>query len=220
MKKVLVLVLAMVFLVATAASAGDFSPKVSFKLSKTKVKANPAMEVRVEQDSGEEELGYVKLTIPKGFNLPTDAKIPNADRLGSGQIFIAAGPGCNPNWPADEPKQSIFAPATLEESDRTDDEADSGVKAAWVLNISGVTKIRLAIRGSRLRGWKLEGDIPANDNTCPPFSFVLTVNQKSSSGVPIIKNPAAPGRYRFTATFVSQDSPTSITIPKVIRIRR
>lgn len=203
-----------------AKQEGDFSPKVKFELSDRKIKANPELTVSVEQDAGEEELADVRLTVPPGFKLPADAKIPNNDQLGSGQIFIAAGPGCNPNSPSDEPKAAIFAPATLREADRTQDQIDRGVYAVWVLDISGVTRVTLEVTGSTRAGFQLFGPIPQNDNTCPPFSFDMTVNSESASGVPILVNPKKPGKKTFLATFNSQDSPKIATIRQIIKITK
>ena len=211
------LLLAVLAALAFPAKAADFSPTIKFSLSSKKVKANPSMNIHVEQEDNEEELKHVTLALPAGFKLPTDAKIPDGDGLGSGEIVIHAGPGCSSGVPADAP---ITAPATLEERDRTDDEVDSGVRAVWVLDISGVTKIELAHTGSPFLGIKLDGDIPANANTCPPFEFDLTVQDKSDSGVPILRNPRVPKRYVFKAEFLSQDSPAIARLRQAIRIRR
>lgn len=210
--------LAVGLVLPATASAQDFSPKVKFSLSDTKVRANPEMAVHVEQDEGEEELKHVTLTVPKGFGLPSDEQVPDGEVLGEGEIVIAFGPGCRGLPPPTLPSPPL--PAELSERGRTDEEADRGVYAVWVLDISGVTEIVLEVTGSKRRGWKLDGDIPANADTCPPFSFDLTVGQTSESGVKILTNPVKPGRYPFTATFLSQDSPAKRTIKQVVRIKR
>ncbi|MBW3594988.1 MAG: hypothetical protein KY391_05365 [Actinobacteria bacterium] len=199
------------------AHAGDFTPTMTFKLSDTRVKANPQITITVEQDNNEEELATVTLKIPRGFKLPPDAKVPNNDQLGSGTINIHAGPGCRPGGipDADAP---ITAPATLKEADRTDEQQDAGVYAVWVLDISGVTKVPLVITGSKAVGWTLVGEIAPNDNTCPPFSFELKVNSQSTSGVPILKNPRKPGKKVFKGLFTSADSPATYLQKSVIRI--
>lgn len=205
---------------ALPAKAADFSPQIEFALSDTKVKANPQMTVHVEQDDDEEELAAVRLTIPKGFTLPGDEAIAAGDQLGSGEIVIQVGPECHPTAGVIPVSVAATLPATLEEQDRTDDQADRGVAAVWVLDIQGVTRITLEVTGSVKTGWNLQGDIPANDFTCPPFSFDLTVNATSASGVPILVNPKKPGVKVFSATFTSADSPTELTITQPIRITR
>ena len=201
------------------AGAGDFSPKVRFKLSDRRVKANPQMKVHVEQDDGEEELAHVTLRIPKGFKIPADAAIPDGDALGEGEIVINVGPGCQAGSPVPA-KGPATLPATLEERDRTDEQADRGVRAVWFLDITTVASITLEITGSRLTGFMLDGDIPANDRTCPALAFDLNVNSQSASGVPIIRNPAGTGYKTFKATFTSQDSAATKTLKQTIRIIR
>lgn len=213
---------ALVIFGATTAFAGDFSPTIKFELSDARVKANPQMKVSVAQDDGEEELAHVTLTIPKGFSLPPDDAITNGDQLGSGTINIDAGPGCSPGSPAGAAKAPLSGvPAKLTEKDRTDDQKQAGIYAVWNLDISGVTNFDLLITGSKKVGWTLDGDIPANDQTCPPFSFELNVNsQATTSGVPILVNPKKPGTKTFTATFKSQDSPATVTLSQGIKITK
>ena len=196
--------------VGVGQEAGDFSPKMTFDLSDKRIKANPQMTLFVEQDNNEEELATVTLKIPRGFSLPADAAVPNDDQLGSGTININAGPGCRKDAPA-EADAPITAPATLKERDRTDEQADSGVYASWLLDISGVTTVPLTITGSKAVGWTLFGEIAPNDNTCPPFSFELKVNSQSASGVPILVNPRRAGKKVFSGTFTSADSSASFT---------
>jgi hypothetical protein len=207
---------------SSAFAQGDFSPTIEFGLSDTRVKANPQMTVKVVQEAGEEELQHVTLTIPKGFTLPGDEAIANDDQLGAGTININVGPGCRGDVPpeGDPAKARVDLPATLNEKDRTEEQIQSGIWAVWNLDISGVTNIDLAITGSVKTGWKLDGDIPPNDNTCPPFSFDLNINSQSTAGVPILVNPKKPGKKVFTATFTSLDSPTSITLKQPIKITK
>ena len=47
----------------------------------------------------------------------------------------------------------------------------------------------------------------------------MTINKKAG-GVPIIKNPAKPGRYVFSATFNSLDSPRKVTLKQPVKITR
>jgi len=204
--------------VPATAAAGDFTPEFSFALSDMRIKANPQMTLKLAQDSGEEELSHVTLKIPPGFRLPTDAAVPNKDQIGAGSITIAAGPGCRPGALVGDAKAPLNAPATVVEQDRTDEQADAGVYAVWVLDISGVTKVPLEIRGSKAVGYTFDGDITPNDNTCPPFSFELKINSQTTSGVPVLRNPRFAKRYKFSATFTSADSPATVTIPQVFRI--
>jgi hypothetical protein len=218
-KKLLVLPLALPLALVGSASAGDFSPSMSFGLDPAKVKANPELTIHVGQDTGEEELGHVTLRIPAGFNLPTDAKIEDGDRLGSADLAIDAGPRCAGTSPVSAP--AMFPLRNIVERDRTDEQSDRGVKAVWVVDLQPVTTIPLEITGSLKRGWKLDGDIPANQFTCPPLVFDATIFDKSAAGaVPILKNPAKPGKYVFSGTFSSQDSPTKKTIKQPIKITR
>ena len=202
---------------SASAEQGDFSPVMTFELSDTRVRANPQLTIHVEQDNNEEELGTVTLRIPKGFKLLPDAAIPHDDQIGSGTINIHVGPGCRPGAPPDTDGPATL-PATVKEQDRTDEQADSGVRAVWLLDISGVTKIPLVITGTPRTGFTFYGEIAPNDNTCPPFSFDLNINSQTTSGVPVLKNPRFPGKKAFSGTFTSIDSPAAVTIRQVIKI--
>jgi hypothetical protein len=203
----------------TQALAADFSPKVSFELSDRRVNANPQLKIHVEQDDAEEELGHVTLRIPAGFKVPADAKMENGDSLGEGEIVISVGAGCRKDTPPNPAKAPATLPATLTEQDRTDEQVDRAVRAVWFLDISGVAEIVLEITGSKATGYKLDGDIPANDNTCPPLVFDLNVNSQSGAGVPIVRNPSAAGNKTFKAKFFSQDSAAVSVIKQVIKIK-
>ena len=205
-----------------AALAADFSPTMTFELSDTKVGANPEMSIHVEQDSAdEEELSHVTLRIPKGFNLPADEDIAGDSELGAGNIVIHAGFDCRSG-----PEGAIpigadpELPATLTEVDRTDDQADRGVHAVWNLDITTVAEIVLEITGSKKTGWLLDGDIPANDNTCPPLVFDMTVNSESEDGVPILTNAKKAKTYKFGGTFTSAQSPTMVTLNQKITLTK
>jgi hypothetical protein len=203
---------------ATASSAADFSPTLSFKVTPSKVKANPELSIKLAQDTGEEELGHVTLGVPAGFSLPGDAKIEDGDALGSADLAIDAGPRCAGQTPVSAP--ATFPDREIYEQDRTDEQADKGVKAVWVVDLKPVTTIPLEVTGSVTKGWKLDGEIPANQFTCPPLTFDGTIFKKSAGGVTIFKNPKKPGKYAFKGTFHSQDSPTIKTIVKKIKITR
>jgi hypothetical protein len=198
----------MVALTATAALA-EYSPTLEFKLSDTKVKANPSINIKVSQDKDEEELGHVTLTIPKGFNLPGDEALANNTQIGTANLTIAAGPACRNDQAGQIPvSQSADIPnRTLYEQDRTDEQIDRGVIAVWVVDLKPVTTIPLELTGSMKKGWKLDGDIPANDNTCPPLVFDGTINAKAGD-VTILTNPKKPGTYVFGGYLSSTESPT------------
>ena len=225
-KKMSALFLALPLGLIGSASAADFTPEMKFGLSPAKVKANPSLTIHLEQDSGEEELGHVTLAIPKGFKLPSDAAIDNGATIGTADLEIGSGPGCAqpgaPTAPATFPARRIF------EQDRTDEQADRGVKAVWVVDLQPVTTIPLEITGSTKKGWKLDGDIPANQFTCPALLFDATIQAQTSDGgappagggVKIVKNPTKPGKYVFSGTFSSQDSATKVTIKQPIKIKR
>lgn len=208
--------LGLALVLAGSASAADFSPKVSFGLSDNKVKANPEIAIHVEQDGGEEELAHVTLTIPAGFKLPFDSKIEDGDVLGTADITIDSGPGCAAGGPT-TPLE--FADRSIVERDRTEEQADEGVKAVWVVDLRPVTTIPLEVTGSVRKGFKLDGDIPANELTCPPFTFDSTIFSESEGGVPLLKNPRRPGVAVFSATFTSLSDSTK-TIKQRIKIVR
>ena len=218
-KKALVPLLALPLALMGTASAGDFSPTMKFKLSPAKINANPELNIYVAQDDNEEELGHVTLHVPSGFKLATDKKIEDGDKIGTANLEINAGPGCAGAGAGDAP--AMFPMRNIIEKDRTDEQADRGVKAVWVVDLQPVTTIPLEVTGNPRKGYKLDGDIPANQFTCPPLVFDGTIFSKSETGnVPVVKTPGTPGRYTFKGTFHSQDSPTVKTIRQRIRIKR
>lgn len=209
--------LAIPLAIVGSAWAKEFTPTMSFGLNPAKVNANPELAIKVEQDAGEQELGHVILQVPKGFRLTGDAKIEDGTQLGAADLAIDAGPGCAGGAgtaPATFPDRQIV------ERDRTDEEADRGVKAVWVVDLRPVTTIPLEVTGSPRAGWKLEGDIPSNPFTCPPLLFDGLIFAKTDGGVPIVKNPRKPGRYVFSGTFFSQESPAKKTIRQTLKIKR
>lgn len=204
--KLSVAVGAVVLVLAQAAIAQEaFDVNVSFELSDTKVAANPAIKIHIDQPAGQPEMGHVTLRIPKGFKLPNDAKITNGDQLGTADLSIDVGPACSGAGAGTAP--ATFPDRTIFEQDRTDEQIDRGVKAVWVVDLRPVTTIPLEVTGSKKRGWKLDGDIPANDHTCPPIVFDAEIGPTSTAGVPILTNAAVAGDYVFKAIFTSQQSP-------------
>src|SRR3990170_5449678 len=93
MKKALIALSSLMVLALTAGAAlAEYKPKLSFSLSDTKAKGNPEINIKVSQEEGEEELGHVTLTIPKGFNIPSDEQVEDGDILGTADLAIDAGP--------------------------------------------------------------------------------------------------------------------------------
>jgi hypothetical protein len=162
------------------------------------VNANPKVTVEVSQDAGEESIDGVTFTIPAGFKLPGDAAIKNGETLGQGKIQIAIAPACNK-----ASQQTLNA--TVKERDRTAAEKSKGVKAVWVFNIQTVNQnVDLLISGSAAKGWTIKGKVPANSQTCPPFSLTLAVDKTSSdSGTMIWGNPSKAGKYTLKAAWTS-----------------
>lgn len=183
---------------ALPALAAPFRPDTEFTVSPRRVKRNSAVTVAVSQESGEEELASVKLTVPRGFRLPSDKQIEAGEQLGDGIISIGFGTQCVGRVAG----TVTDVPVRILERDRTAQERRAGVVAVWVVDLRPVTTIDLLIRGSARKGYTLTGDIPQNELTCPPFAFIATVDKRSSeSGTRIFRNPKKPGRYEFGATF-------------------
>lgn len=203
-------------MVSTAAAAA-FSPTIDFTLAPRKVKANPTLDVVVQQDTGEEELASVKLVIPAGFKLAQDAALENGEQLGEGDISIHAGPRCAGQSPLSAP---VTVPVNIVERNRRSDEIADGVKAVYVVDLRPVTTIDLLVRGSASKGWTLTGQIPPNNFTCPPFTFdAMFFKKAEESGTKIIRNPGAAGRYTLKATFESLDG-SKKTLKETVRIKK
>jgi hypothetical protein len=212
--------------------AEDFAPTVEFGLSDTKVGANPEVTINVEQEGGQQELGHVTLCVPGGFSLPKDAKIEGGTQIGSADLEIGAGPGCADAGPVTAP--AMFPDRPIEETDRSDEQIDRKVKAVWTVDLQPVTTIPLEITGSKKVGWRLDGDIPANQFTCPPLVFAGTISATAGE-VPIFTNPPAacpaklvkgkkclmpfgPADYLFAAFFNTQESDATTLIEQTITI--
>jgi hypothetical protein len=222
MRKALVALSTALMVALTAAAAlAEYSPTLEFKLSDTKVNANPEVNIKVAQDPDEEELGHVTLTIPKGFNLPTDEAIASGTELGLADLTIAAGPACRNDQAGAIPisPSATIPDRQILEQDRTDEQVDRGVYAVWVVDLKPVTTIPLEVTGSIKKGWKLDGDIPANDNTCPPLVFDGTIHAKAGD-VAILTNPKKPGTYVFGGALSSTESPTVLTFKTPITITK
>jgi hypothetical protein len=189
----------------SSTAAADFTPTITFRLSETGAGANPELAVEVAQDMGEEELDLVEIGIPAGFALATDEQIPNGTDIGSGTITIHAGPRCRGTGP-------ISVPATTNvriiEQDRTPAEVADGVVAIFVVDILGVTRITLKVKGSRAAGYTLSGNVPPNQDTCPPFAFAARFFRQAA-GTPVLLNPTTGGAYTFRARFVSLNGSVS-----------
>jgi hypothetical protein len=200
-------------LVGEAGAAADFTPTIKFELLDKKANVNAQLRITVEQGTGEEELKNVELRVPAGFNLAVDQQLTDGETLASGAIEIDAGPRCRGlagSAPANVPVNVI-------ERDRRSSETASGVVAVYVVDLRPVTTIELLVYGSSEKGWRLEGNIPPNDNTCPPLSLDVTFLQRAeTSNTPIFVNPQYGGAYEFGATFNGLQGGTSVTKQSVI----
>ena len=195
----------MLGLVAEAEVTQDFSPEITFALDDNKSLANPVVRVDVKQETGEEELASVELIVPPGFTLAGDAQLQDGEKLGDGTITIDAGPRCR-GAPAGSAPANV--PVNIIERNRRSSEMDA--IAVYVVDISGVTRIELLVKGNPDKGYSLAGAIAPNADTCPPFSFNARFFKKAaSSGTPIFTNPQFGGSYRFEATFKGLQGGTS-----------
>ncbi len=210
----------------------DFAPKFTLALSDTKVGANPKFDIHLEFAENDEEIANFKMTIPKGFDIASDDEIadestvPNqparsgAD-IGGGTVTIAAGPACRPGPEGGIPlKQNVTVNAEIYERSRTDEEADAGVHAVWLLDLEPVNRVRLLVTGSPETGWTVEGAPTASDNTCNPLVVDLTIEGKTADGTPVITNPLKPGKAKFTAEIFSQDSPAIAVFNPIFKITK
>lgn len=228
-KSVLFVALALAASLLPSTAQAKFEPKFTVSLSDTKALGNPALTFKLEFAADDEEIGNFIGYIPKGFDIASDEAIPEVldpagrdkgEEIGSGNINIAAGPGCHPSVPVKEAKAPVPVPATFYERTRTDEEVDSGVHAVWFLDIEPANRVRLLVTGSKATGWKIEGAPSPSDATCNALSVELTINAKSESGVPIVTNAKKPGPKLFRAEIVSQDSPAIASFEQIITITK
>lgn len=221
MKKTFTVALGLALSLLAGAAFAGFEPKFEAKLSDTKVKANPALTFHLEFGDSDEEIADFKAIIPKGFNIAADGDIPDNEVIGGGSVQIAAGPACRPGPEGAIPlKANAPINATIYEKARSDDEADSGVHAVWLLDLEPLNRVRLLVTGSPTTGWTIQGAPTPSDNTCNPLIVDLEINSKSESGVAILTNPAKAGKYKFRAEIASQDSPTVAKFTQVFKITK
>jgi hypothetical protein len=199
----------------------DFSPKFDLKMSNTKVKGNPSLDIHLEFDANDEEIGNFMMKIPKGFNIAPDAKIADGEEIGAGDITIEAGPACSPGPEGGIPVSTQAPiPATIYEHDRTDDQADAGVHAVWFLDLEPLNRVELLVTGNKRKGWTVQGAPTASNYTCNPLTVDLTINDKSAdSNVPLVTNSAKKGMYKVIAKITSQDSPALKTFVERVRLK-
>lgn len=212
-----------VALVAVVALAGtafaDFSPQFSLKVSDKKVEGNPALDIHLEFDADDEEIGNFMMDFPKGYKVASDAKVPDDEVIGTGTVTIEGGPGCNP---AGEglPTAPVSIPATIYERARSDEELDAGVHAVWLLDLEPLNRVRLLVTGSKKSGWHIEGAPTPSDQTCNPLIVDLTINDKSESGVALVTNPKKPDTYKVKSQIISQDSAAIAKFTTKIKIKK
>ncbi|MDQ4024346.1 MAG: hypothetical protein M3217_02480 [Actinomycetota bacterium] len=220
------------FTMLAGVAYADFTPTFDLTLSDTKVGANPNFDIHLEFDENDEEIANFKMTIPKGYVIAGDEDIPDepfipgrqersgAD-IGGGTVTIAAGPDCRPGPEGGIPlKQNVTINAEIYERSRTDEEADAGVHAVWLLDLEPANRVRLLVTGSPETGWTVEGAPTASDNTCNPLVVNLTIEGQTADGVPVITNPVKPGKAKFTAEVYSQDSPAIAVFNQVFKITK
>lgn len=192
---------------AGAETAADFSPTIEFALDDTKSLGNPVVRTIVKQETGEEELASVELKVPPGFTLAGDAQLQNGEKLGDGTITIDVGPRCR-GAPAGSAPANV--PVNIIERDRRSNETADDAVAVYVVDIQGVTRIELVVKGNPDKGYTLAGPIPPNADTCPPFTFNARFFKKAErSGTVIFTNPQYGGNYKFEATFKGLQGGTS-----------
>ena len=227
-------------LVTAGVARAEFTPQFTMEMSDTKVLGNPQIDLHLEFDADDEEIGNFILTIPKGFTVASDEQVPDkpptipgippnsfvpgasdGEVIGGGTVTIEAGPACRPGPEGGIPVSGpVTLDATIYERARNDEEADAGVHAVWFLDLEPANRVRLVVKGSPTTGWTVEGAPTPSDNTCNPLVVDLTINAKSESGIPLITNPAKPGKAIFTATINSQDSPAVATFTTVVPITK
>jgi hypothetical protein len=209
---------AIVLSVAGPASAGSFSPETKFTLTSVKTNANPALNIKVHQDSGEDTVGYIKLVVPHGFKLATYKTLKDGETLGQGGLKISTEPICTT-------ANQVAADVSMYYKTPSKKQIGSGVKAKYIIDITApglgtITKINLIVKGSRSTGWTLAGKIPGNDATCPPFDFDATLNKTSSdSHSPIIVNPSKAGSYTFKAAWKDDEGDDAATTSQTVKIK-
>lgn len=232
-KAVVIGALAAALALVAGVAYADFSPAFELKLSDTKVAANPNFDIHLEFDENDEEIANFRMTIPKGYVVASDEDIPEvagpiptrpersgAD-IGGGTVTIAAGPDCRPGPEGGIPvKQDVTINAEIYERSRTDEEADAGVHAVWFLDLEPANRVRLLVTGSPETGWVVEGAPTPSDNTCNPLLVDLTIEGKTEDGIPVITNPVKPGKAKFTAEIMSQDSPAIAAFTQVFKITK
>ena len=188
-------------LVAEAGAAADFSPVISFELGDRNANANTTLRAVLKQDNGEEELDKVELEFPPGFSLASDQQLSDGETLGAGVITIDIGPRCRALGPASAP---ATLQVTIKNQERTSAQIASGVQAVYLVDIPRIP-VPLLVYGSSSKGWRLEGQIPPSDDTCPPFTFDATFRARAAtSNTPIIVNPQFGGPYTFGAIFTGR----------------
>jgi hypothetical protein len=199
-KHVIALVAGAVMLGLVAeAGALEFSPTIEFTLGSTKASENTTLRTLVKQDQGEEELASVELLVPAGFSLAVDQQLTEGERLGTGTIQIHVGPRCRGAGPLSGP---ATVPVSIVERNRRSSEIADGAVAVYVVDLRPVTTIDLLVYGSADKGWQLRGNIPPNADTCPPFTFDASFQQRAqTSQSPIIVNPSSGGTYTLEAIF-------------------
>jgi hypothetical protein len=230
--KALAAAMAMLVLLPGTALA-QFTPVFTMTISDTKVLGHPQVDLHLEFDADDEEIGNFQLVLPKGYAVAGDDAVPEAppplpipgladgEVIGQGTVSIEAGIACRPGPEGAIPLSApVDLDATIYERSRTDEEIDAGVHAVWFLDLEPLNRVRLLVKGSPLTGWTIEGAPTPSDNTCNPLTVDLTINAESESGIPLITNPAKPGKKILTANITGQDTGAVATFTQVVQITR
>ncbi len=231
--KAVVAALTMLVLLPGLALA-DWTPVFTMAVSDLKVLGHPQVDLHLEFDADDEEIGNFQLVLPKGYNIASDDEIPdapplfpipglaNGEVIGGGTVTIKAGFSCRPGPEGAIPISAALneIEATIYERARTDEEIDAGVHAVWFLDLEPLNRVRLIVKGSPLTGWTIEGAPTPSDNTCNPLVVDLSINAASESGIPLITNPAKPGKKIITANITSQDTGAIATFTNVVKVIR
>lgn len=219
LKLTLTTLVASLALVGTALA--DFTPEFSLEVSDTKVNGHPQVDIHLEFDADDEEIGNFKMTLPKGYNIAGDDEIENDEEIGGGDVTIQAGFSCRPGPEGAIPLSApVTLSATIFEKARTDDEMDAGVHAVWLLDLEPANRVRLLVSGSPTTGWTIEGAPTPSDNTCNPLVVDLTINSESESGVPLITNPKKKGKKVILSEVFSQDSSAVAVFKTKVKITK
>lgn len=195
-------------LLTPAVAGAAFAPTIEFSPASLKAGANPELNARIAQATGEEPIDKVTFLVPAGFQFPDDASITNGENLGEGVFATSTAPFCSSAF-----QQSFDA--TAHERDRTAEEIQQGVTAVWVIDL-GIVQVDLVFTRMASGSWRAVADVPNNPLVCPPSTLTATLNETSAaSGTPIWRNPEKPGNYTLTSIVDSTEGSQHVITQKI-----